>query len=485
MNIQLEKIDEFIYKIKKDTEKKMRTDALLFSDESMLQKIMEDNSLQQLVNISTLPGIVGNASAMPDIHFGYGFPIGGVAAFDLNEGVVSPGGVGYDINCGVRLIKTDLMYDAVYPHIENLINVLFSNIPSGVSKKRKNGSVKLSKEEMDGVLEHGAYWAIENGMGDKKDLEYIEEHGKIANAEPKYVSEKAKERGYDQLGTIGSGNHFVEVQVVDEIYDENFAKRCGIFSKGQVMLMVHTGSRGLGHQIATDYISLMNKNLSKYKIDLVDRQLSSSPINSEEGQRYIASMRAGANFAWANREVITHYIRESFTEVFKQDYEKMGIELVYDIAHNIAKIEKHTFNGITKEVLVHRKGATRAFPANNENVPTKYRDIGQPVIIPGDMGTNSYLLYGLPKSMELSFGSTCHGAGRMLSRTAATKKFSYNEVKQNLLNKGIYVKSASKEGVVEEAPGAYKNVNEVVRVAEGAGLSKIAVKFRPIAVMKG
>ncbi len=483
--VLLNKINDFTYKIPKEYDVNMNTDAILFSNESMLSTIKKDDSIQQLINMATLPGVVGNVCAMPDIHYGYGFPIGGVAAFDANEGVVSPGGVGYDINCGVRLIKTDLLYKDVRDKIELIINTLFKYIPAGVGSRKGSSSLKLTVSDMNEILSEGANWAIAHGYGYEKDKEVIEESGKMIGVDTSSVSEKAKERGLTQIGTIGGGNHFIEIQVVDEILDAPFAKRCGIHSKDQIVIMIHTGSRGTGHQIGTDYISIMNKSLSKYKISIVDKQLALAPIESEEGMKYISAMRAGANFAWANREVITDMVRKAFSEVFRKEDELLGIDVVYDIAHNIAKIEKHKVSGSERNLLVHRKGATRAFPAGNENVAERYRDIGQPVLIPGDMGTNSYILYGLPDAMNLSFGSTCHGAGRMMSRAAATRKFSYNDVKNKLNENGIYIRSASKEGIVEEAPGAYKNVNEVVAIAEGAGLSKISVKLRPIGVMKG
>ncbi|HTX63861.1 MAG TPA: RtcB family protein, partial [Acidimicrobiales bacterium] len=430
---------------------------------------------------ATLPGIERHALAMPDIHFGYGFPVGGVAAFDLAEGVVSPGGIGYDINCGVRLIRTSLTVDEVRPRLNDLIERLYREVPSGVGS---HGGHPLSRSDMDEVLAGGARWAVEHGLGHTEDLPFQEEEGRLASAVPAEVSEGARKRGLKQLGTLGSGNHFLEVQAVDRVLDAPFAQAMGL-SPQQVVVMLHTGSRGLGHQVATDFIGQMDRRLAADGITLVDRQLSCAPIDSDDGARYLGAMAAGANFAWANRQAITHGVRRAFTDTLRRSEDDLDLSVVYDIAHNIAKVETHQVNGGSKPVLVHRKGATRAFPAGRDEVPAPYRPFGQPVLIPGDMGTASYVLAGLPTSMERSFGSSCHGAGRRLSRHAAVRAFRYEEVTRGLREKGIVVRSASREGVTEEAPGAYKDVEEVVRVAEGAGLTRRVARLTPLGVVKG
>ncbi|MGC2035736.1 MAG: RtcB family protein [Thermoplasmata archaeon] len=456
----------------------MRVPGVLFANSALISSISGDPSTQQLANVATLPGIERNALAMPDIHFGYGFPVGGVAAFDMDEGVISPGGIGYDINCGVRLLRTELTADEVRPKLRTLVDALYRRVPSGVGSK---GIVSLSPQEVDEVLAHGARWAVDHGYGRSEDLEVQEELGELRTADPQAVSENARRRGQRQLGTLGSGNHFLEVQRVDEIFYPECATALGLRSD-QVVVMLHTGSRGLGHQIATDYIEIMNRKLSQAGTVLVDRQLSCAPVGSEEGKRYFSAMAAGANFAWANRQVITNGVRAAFGEVFDGGHE---LAVVYDIAHNMAKEEVHRSEGSSKRLLVHRKGATRAFPAGREEVPAAYREFGQPVLIPGDMGTASYVLVGLPTAMERSFGSSCHGAGRLLSRHASVRRFRFDEVTRDLLERGILVKSATKEGVTEEAPGAYKNIEEVVRSAEGAGLTRRVARLVPLGVIKG
>ena len=473
--------DEFTYEIPKDPAHHMLVPGVLFSNAALLGAVEHDPSLQQLANVATLPGIQENALAMPDIHFGYGFPVGGVAAFDLTEGVVSPGGIGYDINCGVRLLGTNLTVEEVRPKLRELIDQLYREVPSGVGSK---GGYSLANGEVEEVLANGAAWAVGRGFGRSADLVTQEENGRLGNADPSAVGPNARKRGMRQLGTLGSGNHFLEVQSVDEVFHPDFARVLGL-ERGRVVVMLHTGSRGLGHQVATDYIQEMDRRLAGRGVTLVDRQLSCAPISSEEGQRYLRAMAAGANFAWANRQMITHAVRRAFQEVFRRPDESMGLGVVYDIAHNIAKEEEHAVAGGRRRVLVHRKGATRAFPSGREEVPSEYRSFGQPVLIPGDMGTASYVLVGLPTSMERSFGSSCHGAGRLLSRHAAVRKFQYDEVTRNLSSRGILVRAASREGVTEEAPGAYKNVEEVVRVAEGAGLTRRVVRLLPMAVVKG
>jgi tRNA-splicing ligase RtcB len=477
----LVRVDEFTYRIDPAEQPGMRVPGILFSDEALLANVAGDPSLAQLANVATLPGIERNALAMPDIHFGYGFPVGGVAAFDLEEGVVSPGGIGYDINCGVRLLTTNLTAEQVRPRLSELIDRLYREVPSGVGSK---GGTHLTPSEVDEVMVGGARWAVERGLGRPKDLTFQEEEGRLEGARPAEVSESARKRGLKQLGTLGSGNHFLEVQTVDRVFEPEFAQVLGLVP-GRVVVMLHTGSRGLGHQVATDHIARMDHRLSTEGVTLVDRQLSCAPVGSDDGERYLGAMAAAANFAWANRQAITHGVRRAFSAVFARPDDELDLSVVYDIAHNMAKVETHAVEGGTKRLLVHRKGATRAFPAGREEVPTPYRPYGQPVLIPGDMGTASYVLVGLPTSMERSFGSSCHGAGRRLSRHAAVRAFRYDEVTRDLREKGIVVRSASREGVTEEAPGAYKDVEEVVRVAEGAGLTRRVARLTPLGVVKG
>lgn len=417
-----------------------------------------------------------------EAHQGYGFPIGGVAATDIEDnGVVSPGGVGYDINCGVRVIKTNLERKDAESKIKELTKEMFDNVPSGLGSKRK---IKLSARDLDGILSEGVSWSIKNGFGWEEDALNCEANGKLEGANTSKVSSKAKERGVAQVGTLGAGNHFLEIQYVEKIFDQDAAKVLGL-SENQVTVMVHTGSRGLGHQVCSDYLRIMENASRKYGINLPDRELAAAPGNSPEGQDYLAAMAASANFAWANRQSITHWIRESFQNVFGRSAEDLDMHLIYDVAHNIAKIEKHKVNGETHSVYVHRKGATRAFPPDHPEVPQKYRSIGQPVIIPGTMGTASYILRGRKEAMELSFGSTAHGACRVMSRTQAIKSFSGEGVKSKLLSKGIFVRAASAQVVSEEAPEAYKNVDEVVQASHDAGIASMVARLRPLGVVKG
>ncbi len=473
--------DEFTYDIPPEEVPGMRVPGRLFSNAALLGAVEGDPSLGQLANVATLPGIQVRALAMPDIHFGYGFPVGGVAAFDLLEGVVSPGGIGYDINCGVRLIRTSLRVDEVRPRLGELVDRLYRSVPSGVGSR---GGVALTSATIDEVLSGGARWAVGQGLGRTADLPVQEEDGRLAAADPSAVSDSAKKRGLKQLGTLGSGNHFLEVQAVDEVFDPAFAPVLGL-EPGRVVVMLHTGSRGLGHQVATDYIQEMDRTLAGEGITLVDRQLSCAPIASERAQRYLAAMAAAANFAWANRQTITDGVRRAFSGVFGRPWEELDLSVVYDISHNMAKVEEHAVDGGRRRLLVHRKGATRAFPAGREEVPAPYRAHGQPVLIPGDMGTASYVLAGLPSAMDRSFGSSCHGAGRRLSRHAANRQFRFEDVTRELAGHGIVVRSTSREGVTEEAPGAYKNVEDVVRVAEGAGLTRRVARLLPLGVVKG
>ncbi len=472
-------LDGFRWEIPRDAARGMRVPGILFSSPALLEAAAADPSLEQLQNVATLPGIQRAAYAMPDIHFGYGFPVGGVAAFDLAEGVVSPGGIGYDINCGVRLLRTPCDAEELRPRISDLLDALYREVPSGVGSK---GGLSLGAGAMDEVLAGGAAWAVAEGHGRPEDLRVQEEEGRLPRADPSRVSEGARKRGTRQLGTLGSGNHFLEIQRVDEIFDPEFAAALGL-TTGRAVVMLHTGSRGLGHQIATDFIQQMDERLHRDGTRLVDRQLSCAPIGSDEGQAYLGAMAAGANFAWANRQLITEGVRRAFRRVVPEAAE--GIEVVYDIAHNMAKEELHELDDGPRRLLVHRKGATRAFPAGRPEVPERYRRFGQPVLIPGDMGTASYVLAGLPSALERSFGSSCHGAGRRLSRHAAVRQFRFEEVTRALAAKGIRVRSASREGVTEEAPGAYKDVEEVVRVAEGAGLTRRVARLRPMGVVKG
>ncbi len=460
----------------------MRTRGLVFASKEMIPKIMEDKSLEQVANVATLPGIVGPSMAMPDIHWGYGFPIGGVAAFSLTDGVVSPGGVGYDINCGVRLLRTNLKRPDVDCCIEELVNTLFGNIPSGVGSRRRD--LKLSQATLKEVMRQGAGWAVKNGFGSQADLDHIEAHGKIDGADPEMVSEFAMDRGKDQLGTLGSGNHFVEVGYVLELFDEKLAAALGLF-KDQVTAIVHTGSRGLGHQVCSDYIKVMDKAVAKYGIELPDRQLCCAPLKSTEAKRYLAAMASAANFAFANRQMITHWVRESFEQVFKLGPRDLGLELVYDVAHNIAKLEDHTVDGKNMKLCVHRKGATRAFPPHHPETPAAYQETGQPVLIPGDMGRYSFVLVGTEKALTETYGSTCHGAGREMSRHQALKVAKGRSIVSEMAKKGIVVRGAGRATIDEEISEAYKDVQSVVDVCHGAGIARKVAKLKPLGVIKG
>ena len=479
---RVERIDGFRYRIPKTHKPCMRTDAIIYADEGMIESMKRDSAPEQAANVACLPGIVGSSLAMPDIHWGYGFPIGGVAAFDSKEGIISPGGIGYDVNCGVRLVRTNLSEEDVRPRIKHLIDSVFKNVPSGVGEK---GKLRLSAAEIDDVLEGGAGWATEHGYGWDEDLVSCEENGRMESADSSMVDLKAKQRGAPQLGTLGGGNHFLEIQRVDEIFDEEAARAFGLTEVGQVTVSIHSGSRGCGHQIASDYIRTMERALRKYGIDVPDRQLACAPVSSDEGQQCFAAMSAAANYAWANRQLILHWVRESFESTLGRSPEDLGMSLVYDVAHNICKRERHVVNGQDREVYVHRKGATRAFDSSRQEVPSQYRAAGQPVLIPGDMGSASFVLAGTAKAMEETFGSTCHGAGRQMSRTAAARRFAAKEVLAKLGERGIYVRAASKDGIIEEAPGAYKDVEDVVRIAHGAGISRLVARLKPMGVMKG
>lgn len=475
------KTGQLTYKIEPDSSQGMRVPVTIYANENLLEKMMLDRTIRQAINVSTIPGIVGSSVVLPDGHEGYGFPVGGVAAMDAEEGMISPGGVGYDINCGVRLLRTGLKENEVRPKLKDLVTDLFNSVPSGVGSK---GAIKLNQSQLDEVLVKGVGWAINNGYGNKEDAEVCEENGNIANADPDKVSDRAKKRGAPQLGSLGSGNHFLEIQKVAEIHDEEAAKRMGL-EKDQVTILTHCGSRGFGHQVCSDYLRVSEQALKKYDISLPDRELACVPNSSEEGESYRKAMFAALNFAWSNRQMITHWTRKSFERVFKQSESDLEMNLVYDVAHNIAKVEKHNVDGKLRSVVVHRKGATRAFPANRDEVPSKYRDLGQPIFIPGSMGTASWVLLGQPNSMNLTFGSTAHGAGRTMSRTKARRNYTESQVKKYLSDKGIVVKSLTRDGIVEETPQAYKDVDSIVNVSHELKIATKVAKLVPIGVIKG
>ena len=477
----LERIDRFRWRLPRSSKDGMRVDGVIYASEEMIKDIVSDKALEQVSNVAFLPGIVRYSLAMPDIHWGYGAPIGSVGAFDIDEGgVIAPGFVGYDINCGIRLVKTNLEEKDVKPRLKDLVTALYNDIPAGVGSK---GDIKISAKEERKLLAEGAGWVVARGYGIREDLEYTEDHGAIKGADPDTVSDRAYERGLHQSGTLGSGNHFIEVQVIDEIYDEAAAAIFGLY-KGQITLMMHSGSRGLGYQVCDEYSKSMIRCLSKYNINVPDRQLACAPVNSEEGKAYLGAMKCAANYAWANRQCLMHLARGVFEKVFHMGPKDLGMDLIYDVAHNIAKLEKYLIDGKEKALCVHRKGATRAFPPGHPDLPVKYGKIGQPVIIPGDMGRNSYLLVGT-KEAEETFYSTCHGAGRRLSRTAAVSACRGRSIGRELESKGIIVMSSGRETLAEEAPEAYKDVNQVVGVVDGAGISKKVCRMKPMGVIKG
>ena len=476
------KVGNMEYRIEADSNRGMKVPVTIYADEGLLQKMMTDRTITQAINVSTLPGVQKHVVVLPDGHEGYGFPVGGVAAMDSEEGMISPGGVGYDINCGVRLLRTNLNEKDLRPKLKELVIELFNAIPSGVGSK---GAVKLNFSQLDEVLVKGVQWAIDNGYGTKDDAEMCEENGQIKNADPNKVSPTARKRGAPQLGSLGSGNHFLEVQKVLEIHDKEAAKKMGIYNEGQIAVLIHCGSRGFGHQVCSDYLRTSEQALQKYGISLADRELACVPNTSEEGESYRKAMFAAQNFAWSNRQMITHWTRKAFERVFKQSESDLDMRLVYDVAHNIAKVEKHKIDGQLKSVVVHRKGATRAFPAGRDEIPQKYKEVGQPVFIPGSMGTGSWILLGKPNSMELTFGSTAHGAGRMMSRSAARRNFTEAQVQKTLSDKGIFIKALTREGIVEEAPEAYKNVDAVANVSHEIGIATKVAKLVPIGVIKG
>jgi tRNA-splicing ligase RtcB (3'-phosphate/5'-hydroxy nucleic acid ligase) len=479
MTIQLRQIDDYRWEVPRTG--KMRVPGLIFTDRAMLEDIQRDQGPIQVANVATLPGIIKHSLAMPDMHWGYGFPIGGVAAFDIDEGVVSPGGVGYDINCGCRVMRTELTTDQVQPRIKELITALFGSIPSGVGS---SGAIRLSQKEEKAVLVKGARWAVEQGMGTEDDLARTEDYGRMEGADPEVISERAIVRGRDQLGTLGSGNHFIEVAVTEEIYDEAVARAFGLFVGG-VVVFIHSGSRGLGYQICDDFLKTLGKVAAREGIEIVDRQLACAPLKSREGRNYLAGMACAANYAWANRQIMMHWTREVFMRVFEASPNALKMNLVYDVCHNIAKIEKHEVDGKMRDVCVHRKGATRSLPAGHPLVGEAYRSVGQPILIPGDMGTNSYILVGAEGALRETFGSTCHGAGRVLSRTAAVKAAKGRSIREELLGHGVFVMAGGRDSLAEEMPDAYKDVDRVVEVVHGARLSRKVAKTRPLGVIKG
>jgi tRNA-splicing ligase RtcB (3'-phosphate/5'-hydroxy nucleic acid ligase) len=478
----LERIDECRWRIPQTHNAGMRVDGIIYADDTLMQSIRQDKSPDQVANVATLPGIVGASLAMPDIHWGYGFCIGGVAATDPQEGgVISPGGVGYDINCGVRLVRTDIAAEDCRSRMKKLVDTLFSTVPCGVGG---TGKVKFTRGEMKELIVAGAPYVVKRGFGSEEDIERTEAGGCLEGARPDYVSDHAYERGYDQVGTLGSGNHFVEVQVVDEIVDARAAEALGLV-EGAITVLIHSGSRGFGYQICEDSLKALRDVPAKYGIELPDRQLVCAPVHSNEGQRYLGAMRAAANYAWANRQILMHLTRQAFMNVFELSAQKLGMRLVYDVAHNIAKMEPYRVNDEMRMLCVHRKGATRAFPPGHPEVPEVYREVGQPVLVPGDMGRSSWVLVGAPRAMEEAFGSTCHGAGRLMSRSAAIRAAKGRSIEKELLAAGVIARARGRTGLEEEQPAAYKDVSDVVDVVEKAGLARKVARLRPIGVIKG
>ena len=473
--MEIKRINDYTWEIPKHGE--MRVSTIIYISSKLLESVKRDLTLRQAKNVACLKGIQRTAYVMPDAHQGYGFPIGGVAAFDMDEGIISPGGVGYDINCGVRLLRTDYSEKDIHNRRKQLLSEIFKEVPAGVGK---GGITRLSSHVLEEVCIKGAEWAIENGYGTKEDLQRTEENGRMKGADSSFLSRRAVERGIPQLGTLGAGNHFLEIQKVSEIYDENVAEVFGIHAKDQILVMIHCGSRGLGHQVASDYIRLMENRFGTK--GLPDRELINAPIRSPLGQQYYKSMSSAVNFAFTNRQMIAHRVRNVFAKVLGSS---SGMDQVYDVCHNVAKFEKHEINGERKQVCIHRKGATRSFGPGREEIPEVYRSVGQPVIIPGSMGTASYILVGTPEAEKLSFGSTAHGAGRVMSRHEALRRFRGEKIKRELESKGIELQSTSWKGVAEEASQAYKNVDEVVRVSDAVGIGKLVARVVPVGVMKG
>ncbi len=477
----LQKSNQYEWKISKKFRHDMRVDITIFASEKIIRRVLKDSSLEQAVNASTLPGLVGNVIVMPDMHQGYGFPIGGVAATKYPEGVISPGAIGYDINCGVRLLGSQINYQDIKPYLEELADSLYYNCPSGVGGK---GHLRLSEKELDQICRKGSRWAYKNGYATEMDLSRTEEFGEIAGADPSKVSKRAKDRGRPQLGTLGGGNHFIEIDLVEKVFDDHAANIMGLI-EGSIVVQIHCGSRGFGHQICSDYVKEFQNTSNKYGISHPERGLVSAPMNSPEGEAYLAAMRSAANYAFANRQVLSYYARKAFEESLAGKVPNWQLHQIYDLAHNIGKIETHQVDGEKIEVCVHRKGATRAFGPDEPSLPSEYKKIGQPVLVPGSMGTSSWVLTGTRKSMEVSFGSCCHGAGRLMSRSQAKKQINGSKLINDLKNKGIHIKAGSLNSLAEEAPQAYKDVNEVVEVVEAVGIGKVVARLTPVAVIKG
>jgi tRNA-splicing ligase RtcB len=477
----LKRINDTLWELPRDFRHDMRIPARIFADNRLIDAIFQDRTAEQLVNMTTLPGSVGWAAAMPDAHQGYGFCIGGVLATELPDGIISPGGVGYDINCGVRLLRSQLTQEAITPYMSDLMSAINQNCPSGVGT---SGPLRIRENELDNLLAEGAQWTLQQGYARPEDLEHTESAGRIPGADPACVSRRAKQRGASQVGTLGAGNHFIEVDVVDDIRDQAVADAMGLW-QGLVMVQIHTGSRGLGHQVASDYVRDFQKAVQKYGIDLPDRELVCAPLSSREGQSYFGAMCAAANYAFSNRQLLTHWVRQSFEQVLAPHTLDFDLVQIYDIAHNIAKVESHVVEGLRRDVCVHRKGATRAFGPGFDELPVEYRPVGQPVLVPGSMGTASWVLTGTETSMRESFGSCCHGAGRTMSRSKAKKTVWGGELRDQLEAAGIVVRAGSMAGLAEEAPVAYKDVDMVVDVVQRAGLARQVARLRPIGVMKG
>lgn len=478
---KLEQISDYRWRVPQDTIPGMRVPGEIIASSKMIPHIMNDRTPLQVANVATLPGILNVSMAMPDIHWGYGFPIGGVAAFDLDKGIISPGGVGYDINCGVSLVRTDLKASDIRKHLPKLVDALFNEIPCGVGSE---GKIKLSSSDFEQVLLDGANWVIRKGLADHEDAERMEENGSMEGGDPALVSKRARQRAQKQLGTLGSGNHFIEIQEVNNIYDLKAAELFGLF-KGQAVVMIHSGSRGFGHQVCDDYLKVMQEGARKYQIELPDRQLACVPIKSSEGQRYFKAMKCAANFAWANRLTMVGLARKAFERYFKTSFSGLGMRMVYDVAHNIAKIEDINLEDGLTSVCVHRKGATRALGPGSKHLPETYRSIGQPVIIPGDMGRASFVLVGAADAEHISFNSTCHGAGRVMSRKAAIRKAKGKDIAKNLAGRGIIVRARGKLTLLEEVPEAYKDIGDVVDAVAGAGISRKVARMRPLGTVKG
>lgn len=478
---QLERMSECVWELPRTGG--MRVPGRVYADDKLMERIRQDKAVDQVANVAHLPGIVGASLAMPDIHWGYGFPIGGVAATDPAEGgVVSPGGVGYDINCGVRLVASSMTRAEVEPRIRELVGTLFRDVPCGVGSHGAIG--RLRRKELEAVMERGSAWAVERGFGRPGDLERTEERGRLKMADPSKVGKRAVERGLDQVGTLGSGNHFMELGVVDEVFDQTAATAFGL-EEDLVTLLVHSGSRGLGYQVCDDYLEVMQDAVSKYRIALPDRQLACAPVTSPEGRDYLAAMACSANYAWANRQVMMALAMRSIAGVMRASEEELGLRLVYDVCHNIAKLERHEIGGRERELCVHRKGATRAFPAGHPDVPAVYSRIGQPVLVPGDMGRSSYVCVGTERAMGETFGSSCHGAGRVMSRTRARKEARGRRIAEELSERGVFVMATGKGTLAEEMPQAYKDVDDVVSVTERAGIARRVARLKPLGVIKG